>query len=706
VVDVVKGALALVLVAAAAHLAWSSARRWAWRRSWLPLALRWTVLGLTALLLFHPPLVTTRELVHKPALLLLVDTSASMSLPAGEGTTGTRADAARRRHDALERRYADAFRVVTMPFAETADEGSLDGRPFGEGTDMGAAVRRAVATRAVEQVRAVFLIGDGRATRGEDARIWARQSTVPIHTVRVGPLAMDPTDVAVESFEAPEVAFRDGDVTFTVRLSARGPAAALDKRVPVVLYEGADEVAREVVSPGRQTELELHHRPLHSGFVAYGVKVGSLDGELTDVNNQTATAVMVEDEPRRVLLCSGAPSAELGFFRRSMAGDPRFRVDARVTGRKGERVPVGPADLSTAALVVIHGFTLDAYDSAVLVALADYVRSGGALLFIGNGVRQAVDGLASPLGDLLPFGKVAEKRVLTARSLPALDETYQFHPLVRILSHPQANLQAWRNVPPLLPGAVVDTTGRGGFTLFSYVSREGRVPGLMYRTFGAGVLVYLNGEETWRWKLAVGLAATKVDVYGGLFHNIVGWSADRRRGGGRTLVTSRLRYQVGEPVTTVLEDYRGVLPTGQGALVLHGAYEDDAGRPGPAFTVPLQPTNVGWRADVTPTRPGRLRLTFRAPDGTETVRRLMVVRRGEEFREPAADGRLLADVATFSSGHALGPHDSPLAIDLNDRPVVEILRTSIFWLDEPIVLFLLLLLLCAEWTLRRLFMRV
>ncbi len=714
--EFLKGGAAALLLVLAALLALRSARRWPWKRAWLPLALRLVILGLVALLLFYPTLVTTRELIEKPSLLLLVDESASMTLPASVGTgnvsTATRAASAKEMHSELVQQHAKSFRVTTLSFSSDQQEVSTVGSSMGEGSDLGGAVRKAISLKSVDHVRGAFLISDGRATRGEDPRIWARQSPFPIHTARLGPTSLSYVDVSVEELSAPEVAFRDGDVPFKIRLLAHGTKEQLQKRVAVVLYEGDREVAREVVSPGERNLLEMVHRPLESGFLSYKVKVTPLEGELTTMNNETSTSLLVEDEPRRLLLLSGAPSAELGFFRRSLAGDPRFRIAAKMSAKKGEKVKVAAADLTATSLVVLHSFSADHYEESFVTALAGYVKSGGALLLLGNGVAQAKALLVSPLGDLLPFGKVNEKRAVAIRSATAVDKLYQFHPLIRVLPHPQANLHAWRSVPPILPGAPLELSGkpgifeageRPGFVLTHFVSRAGRIPALMYRAFGAGVLVYMNTEESWRWKLALGLAASKIDVYGGLYHNIVSWAADRGRGVGMKLVTSRRRYYLGTPVSLFLEDYISALPVGKDGYTIEASYVDGSG---PSETVPLQATKMGWRGEFSPKSPGHLRLTFKAPDGSEVKTHIVVVRKGEEFRNPAADARMLRDVAVLSSGKSLGPNDSPLAIDLNDKPIVETLRSSIFWLDEWLVLFILLVLLCAEWTSRRLLMRI
>ena len=715
--EFLKSGAAGLLIVLAAVLAWRSASRWPLKRSWIPLSLRVAALLLIALLLFYPTLVTTREVIEKPSLLLLVDESASMALPASAqdtavATATTRADLAKTIYGELKTRHSKSFRINTLAFSAFQREVKELGQANGEGSDLGGAVRKAISTKSVDHVRGAFLISDGRMTRGEDPRIWARQSPFPIHTTRLGPTELNYTDVSVEELTAPEVAFRDGDVPFKIRLSAHGPKEALKKRVAVVLYEGDREVAREVISPGERQNIEMTHRPLQSGFLAYKVKVTPLDGELTTLNNETSTSLLVEDEPRRLLLLSGSPSAELAFFRRSLAGDPRFRLVVRIGPRKNEVVKVSVADLTSASLVVLHKFEKSHYDEQFIDGLAGYVQHGGALLLIGNGEKQAKDLLASPLGNLLPFGKINENRKVNLRASAVVDKLYQFHPLIRVLPHPQANLHAWRSVPPILPGAALEVRekpgifeagDRPGFVLTHFISRAGRIPGLMYRSFGSGVLVYLNTEESWRWKLALGLAATKVDVYGGLYHNIVSWAADRGRGVGMKLSTSRRRYYLGTPVTLFLEDYVSSLPVGKEGFTVKMSYVDGAKD---EAIIPLEPTKMGWRGEFSPRRPGHLKLSFNSPEGKEVKTHVVIVRKGEEFRQPAADGRLLRDVAILSSGKSLGPNSSPLDIDLNDKPIVETLRSSIFWLDEWLVLFALLLLLCAEWTSRRLLMRI
>ena len=179
---VLLSAAFLVLGAWAYRIAVPPLPRWA--RRLLP-ALRVAALLPLAWLLGQP--VLERAAGGRTGVVVLLDRSASMALPAGPGE-GPRAAAAERAVKALEQAWRGRANVTVLPFAARLEgDTSRAGAARAAGaTALGDALAALAAAPAGRDAGAVVVVSDGAVNAGEDPVAVAGAIGLPVHAVVVG----------------------------------------------------------------------------------------------------------------------------------------------------------------------------------------------------------------------------------------------------------------------------------------------------------------------------------------------------------------------------------------------------------------------------------------------------------------------------------------------------------------------------------------
>ncbi|MBN1910444.1 MAG: VWA domain-containing protein, partial [Pirellulales bacterium] len=136
-----------------------------WQR-WTLFGLRALAIGLVVLLLFRPVLSYTESLEERSALVVLLDTSASMSI-ADDPSGATRLDQARRQIEAWREKLDNLFDFHLVAFSDQArpvdDPRTLPTLAAdSKATSLTAALRAGAAQAPAESIEALILLSDGQ----------------------------------------------------------------------------------------------------------------------------------------------------------------------------------------------------------------------------------------------------------------------------------------------------------------------------------------------------------------------------------------------------------------------------------------------------------------------------------------------------------------------------------------------------------------
>lgn len=694
-----KWVLLPALLISSAALSLSNYRRHTTRLRWLHLVRLGFLVGLVVLI-FLPAVRREVSRTQRPELRVLLDASLSMSLE--DGRSRARADRARAAVDQIQQSFGESFRITAHTFGASLkpwpDLKSAVAVPAKEpASDLASALKSLTSAGEQGQVRGVFVITDGAHTSATSPTVWARTSQTPIYCIGVGSEHYAYKDVLVAEVNAPEVAFKESNLSFSV--TVRGHGLGEHERFPVTLSSGGRAIEEKLVElAGGVGTAKFTIKPTQAGLNVYRVALPQVPGELSATNNSRDVSVFVEEKPRELFLISTQPTWETAFLRRALASDPRFVVRSAELKKKGAAFEWNPADLARSRLVIVNRFETAAFKEAQVQALVDYVQKGeGALLVMGTTPESSDDLFNSALAQVLPVNKPEARWENPKRLNVTLTPLGAKHPACSVLPHPQANLLAWKNLPPINPSVVVSAAGESTspvLAAFPYYPKD--IVAVAYRTIGRGVTVFVNSCETHLLKLLPAASEDKDAVYGTFIANLFDWMTDQARSAGVSLMLARTRFAQGETVDVAVNDYQELI---EGNEITLSVRREGAPQ---AATIKLARSEDGIAGSFTPEIPGVYTISLPVPGRAPVEKTILVQEDARELESPFANLAVLRELAQASGGAFFAEGDPALAkLALDAAPLVLTTQSERMWLDDGKLLSMLLVLVCIEWIVRR-----
>lgn len=711
VVLVLSAGLLGVLV----HGSWTLLRREVPRRSVLLLAgLRIAVVVLFALVLIQPVVSYTRPVQRRPELLVLLDTSESMSQAGGLKGASRLEEVVQVLDSGLAAELGKRFELRWFGFDRGATP--LEGkewrtvRPGGSGTHYAEALAQAFSYPHDLLPERVLLVSDGHDQGRPDLVEAARRLGVAVDVLVPGSPPQDQASraVVVADVQGSSRALLGSETHFQVTL--RGEPVRSDRTVKVRMSEGGKELssADVVLRAGRSEQrVRFLHRPVAVGPKRYEFKA--------EEDPSFPLSVQVVDGKHEVLVLEDSWRWEFKFLRRVLEEDPSFRFTAILSrgggafmqfaapDRRSQLVglPQDRGQLGLFDTVVLGDVDPRRWPRDLAGALRRLVMEEGKSLVVLAGPNLAYWGSAPDLLALLPVEITREtaKPVAgpvpihvtregarspfflqpgsgTLTSLPALDQVY---PPLR--KKPAATV--------LLEAAKLGTS-------------SGPVIVMAEHTAGRGRVLYVGTDTLWKWQTL----ATSADAHTTPYH--VFWQQTLRalvptRSGSAEvrlwLQPHRSRYQAGQRAVVRAEvDAR--VPLTQAAV--RGVVSLPGGKTLPlSFSSPS--ASSAWVAEFETSSAGPYRVSASVVSGGRPVAEESAVLEVEELR-PERDGAPvdranLARIAESTGGKVLDPADpqtwpvSPGTVAVNERVMLDL------W-NRSVLLILLTLVAGADWLLR------
>jgi len=682
-----------------------------WRRA-VPAALRFTALTTILFLLAEPVVQRISNTERAPILAVLVDDTQSLRVTAGTAdTTGAGNGSTETVRSILSSAGTVDGDVRIFAFDESLrDIGPLSSAPDslradGARTSLSAALDAVRSELQGENLGGIALLSDGRYNAGRNPLYVAERSSVPIYTVTLGDTT-GARDVQIRRVTTNDLAYVGSELPVRVALRA---AQADGEQVTVRLLQDGTVLDDETIRlPTGTSEriVSLSMTPENAGLQSLTVAVTPLPGEATERNNTATQTVRVLESKRRVLLLAGAPSPDVGAFRRVLSRDKNTDLTARVARQDGQYYEGSlPDDLKDMDVIVLVGYPSPIVSDGDLQRVAEAVNVGVPVVFA---MQPNTDlGRLSSLADALP---VAPEQIRTS-TIEALIE-----PTDRGLRHPildveNAGTAPWEQLPPLRYNETRWSASPDARVLATLQVRGMQIdnPAVVIRSRAGRRSAAILASGTWRWtNLPDDLAAART-VWPGVVSNLVRWVAAREdtrpvrvspvqdmfSGGERVEFTGQVYNESQEPVSDASVDVtitaddgnefpHSMEPAGNGQYTL-----DVGALPEGTYTYEAS----AERNDATL---GTDRGTFSV--GTLTI----------EYRETRADAALMRQIAERSGGVALTAADADRLPEVvrqsagfSARTVTEEQETELW----RILLFLALILTClaGEWTLRKRF---
>ncbi|MBN1591479.1 MAG: hypothetical protein JW888_18340 [Pirellulales bacterium] len=575
---------AMVLVAMFYRRAFAMLRARQW---WLLLALRWVAVVLVVVLLFRPVLGYRKQLSQRPAVLLLVDASGSMSV-ADDATGVPRFAQVQQRVARWSKQLEADFDLQVMTFADRAGklqraEQLATLAADGQATSLSRAIRAVAAVP--ERPAAAILISDGLHNSARSPLDVAQRLGVVVHTVGVGATLRDDAsyrDVQLTGIDCPDRLLLGNQAKIKASIEAVG----LEGRVvQIILEDGSEQIA--------QTELTLdgvagsqpvtfEFSPTEKGRHAYTVRAVPVAEERIDENNRRAAVALVVEPGIRVLYLEGTLRAEYGaLVDRFLAKDPDLEFCALVQTRPGvflTRANVAGLDLKTIpsdarTINTFDVFILGDLDSSFLRSaqqqlLIRRVRDGAGLIMLGGYHSLGPGGYGgTPLGQILPAAPGArEIGQITEPFLPELTPEGVRHPIFAGITgfFPDAS----RTVPdeaglPPLEGCTRVGAARPGASVLAVCPIDSPAAlVLAVQSVDRGRTAVFTGDTTRRWQQtlkALGQDSPFLRFWGQTVRWLAGRDESVEQAAGIDAAVDKVCYAPDEPVriSATVRDQQG-----------------------------------------------------------------------------------------------------------------------------------------------------
>ena len=574
-----------LLVLVAAVLGWALVRRHRDLTEKLPPRRVWLLQGLRGLLyaaivffLAGPTLIDKRERSLPPKLLVLVDSSASMSVQdanrkksridlakdfllvpkkPGKSQTpegGEQGDAPtslltglRKLYDVQLAHY-DAHRTpIGVREIENLQAKGVGSDPLGA---IRSALQSAREARAPAGKRdqnnqdgplGILMLSDGGDTTEAILPPGDVKSFPPLIGVGFG--APDSfRDIAIQDIQAPRIAFQGKEMSLEVSLSVKGFSG---RKLPVALTREGRIIRTQSIdvrrSPLRRL-VKFRFTPSEVGSQVLSVVTPVQRGEIVESNNRVEIPLEVRRDKIRVLTITGSPTWNYRFLRMALKRDPAIDLVSFVFLRTSEDDPGVPTrhlslvpfpvdklfleELKNFEIVVFDNFSAQEYFSNYyLKRVGEYVRKGGSLLVFGGRQSFSAGGYyRSPIEDLLPVRLQQESDYQDKRRLFAqLTPTGGRHPITQLSSDLEENKKLWTAFPPLRRVNSTTPFGKGQILVSA---KDGGVPLLATKRIGEGRVVTVFSDDVWRWNFGMVAAEKTNRLYIRLVAQMIRWLSD------------------------------------------------------------------------------------------------------------------------------------------------------------------------------------
>jgi uncharacterized membrane protein len=697
----------------------------------------------TVLVLLWQPAITVAELAPQQNVIAIVmDDSRSMAI-ADSGSDGklTREAAAAKVLEGgvlagLQKKFQTRLYRLDSKVAPAVKLDEI--QPSAPATHINDGLKQLATETSDLPIGAVVLLSDGSENSVDGSgdldleTINAlRNRRIPVHTVGFGKEQVA-HDVEVNDVRFAFRAMADSRIPATVTFHQRGYAGS---KALLIVRDGNKTLGSQEITlgPDGSTQVAtMFFSPGSAGAKSLHFSLGPLPGEENLQNNSVTRLLGVTDDKRRILYVEGEPRWEYKFIRRAEDDDKIVQVASmlRTTENKIYRqgisdpkeledgFPVRPEDLFRYQGIILGSVEAGYFTPLQQELLREFVdRRGGGLLFLGGRFSLGDGGWGgSGIKDLLPT--ILPNSRTTFHRDPATAELTAAgsdSPITRLMDDPAKNIERWKKLTYLMDYQDAGTPKPGATVLAQVNAGQRKLPLLVTQNYGRGRTAVMATSGTWRWQMSQPLGDMAHDMF---WQQLLRW----------LVLDSPGQVAASAPAHTLMDD---------GRIQLSASVRDKDYMPAPDARVSahfIGPDGISVFVDMAPApdNPGEFRAAWTA-DKPGSYLAEVTAQRGagkpvqgaEKSRGGSEDlgtdvlpferidgvaenfhtvqnRELLEKLASETGGRYWKPEELsrlPNEISYSDAGI-SVRDIKELW-NMPAVFLLLLLLMTAEWLLRR-----
>ncbi len=273
--------------------------------------------------------------------------------------------------------YADEIQKVKSP--------NLDGN--GVTTNLG--IVSETIKKNENDLAGAVIISDGLITEGKNPIEAFKELDFPVHTVGIGE-GSELVDVAIQTIDVPTVVLKSDGVNVNVTIQSVGNVS---DRLSVSLYKNRELLGSKhirLVGQGSKREVNFRFRPKDIGKQKYEVRVSSVEDEINIKNNRQNFNLLVLKDRYKVSLVTGSPNKNTSVLKRVLKHNPRIELDhfTRITETRF-RPAIKSFWETPYELIIFDNYPIKPLSSNFVRILGKKVLSNQAALMLISGPNQS-----------------------------------------------------------------------------------------------------------------------------------------------------------------------------------------------------------------------------------------------------------------------------------------------------------------------------
>ncbi|TWU33379.1 VWA domain-containing protein [Novipirellula artificiosorum] len=389
---------------------------------------------------------------------------------------------------------------------------------------------------------AIVIISDGRHNTGaspSDAAQRLASSQMQVMTLGMGS-EDEPADAGIAQVIRPDSVAADGQLAGHILVKHVGLSG---KPLDIRIEHLGEVVWSQQITPDvdgdQEVPFTLDVEPLVKaarGDVPRGVSRGAVPLDLRAIvdaagvsprlvvgpesspqilskNNAMAFRVAASTRDRRLLILDGSSRWEIRYIRNLFERDPAWKVDTLIFGpgtdtptlNRGEGAGEFPSTIEAISAydaIVLGELPTDQVRDADVDLIRQFVTRGGGLVIIDGRYGRVRELAQTKLQDLIPVN--FELGPATRRATKVVPTGVGIEsPVLNLVNSPFEASTLWDHLPA--PQYATPVRAQAGAEVWASVilSDNSPSPWLVTRLFGAGRVVYLSSDQTWRWRYKV-----------------------------------------------------------------------------------------------------------------------------------------------------------------------------------------------------------
>ena len=503
------------------------------------ISLRILAILLLCIPLFEPMLMFPDTIPNENFLAVVIDNSASMSIPDGYFGKTRYDDINTILYNQKNGILSELEKIFNIRYYIFSNEASrVDSIayqvPHGRETNFTASLQRVLSDFKGLPLSGILLFSDGGDNSKDDPRSIAeelRSFDIPLHIVGLGSESLDQEREILDVTTNKELLEGTGE-EIEVKVKSW-----IDERKPVTfnMYKGEKLVfTKDMNLKGNSTidVFSFFYGPDENDVAEYSLEIAAAPNEVNVENNTLNMLIDSRQDTLRILYLEGYVRSDFKFIKRALEDDQiiGFASTTRTGTGKYYRqgiytvnelkggFPVSEEDLYRFKAVILGDIEANYFSINQLEMVEKFVtkRGGGFLMLGGLSSFTEGDFRNTPIADLLPV-ELDPKRRMTIQpdfnnpGIPGEEQGFKFvptragleNPILKLAEDVSTNSIIWDEMPTLFSINYLGSVKPGATVLAEKPEDEygGREPLLVIQRYGKGRTAALATASTWRWQM-------------------------------------------------------------------------------------------------------------------------------------------------------------------------------------------------------------